>query len=213
MSNIKIEEAKRILKLAIIQKNEIKIEGLVVELKINKEEIQFLYKEESVDTNQKSYIIEFDYEDLSYKLKSKITNNNIEVLEVLSKEENNNRLIKVEDYGSLLIDKKTELSINIIKISRSLLFFKILKKDEDTVFNNLDSKLELIIKYNEKKIKLEVNPKIESVSKTEDTLIYSEIEIKEESKEIFEEYIKEKTYIQNKKEKSILINNLIKENY
>ena len=213
MSNIKIEEAKRILKLAIIQKNEIKIEGLVVELKINKEEIQILYKEESVDTNQKSYIIEFDYEDLSYKLKSKITNNNIEVLEVLSKEENNNRLIKVEDYGSLLIDKKTELSINIIKISRSLLFFKILKKDEDTVFNNLDSKLELIIKYNEKKIKLEVNPKIESVSKTEDTLIYSEIEIKEESKEIFEEYIKEKTYIQNKKEKSILINNLIKENY
>tara|TARA_Y100000588_G_scaffold23752_1_gene23796 strand:+ start:29677 stop:30318 length:642 start_codon:yes stop_codon:yes gene_type:complete len=213
MSNIKIEEAKRILKLAIIQKNEIKIEGLVVELKINKEKIQFLYKEESVDTNQESYVIEFDYDDSSYKLKSKITNNNIEVLEVLSKEENNNRLIKVEDYGLLLIDKKTELSINIIKISRSLLFFKILKKDEDTVFNNLDSKLNLIINYNKKKIKLEVNPKIESVSKTEDTLIYSEIEIKEESKEIFEEYIKEKTYIQNKKEKSILINNLIKENY
>ena len=210
MSNIKIEEAKRILKLAIIQKNEIKIEGLVVELKINKEKIQFLYKEESVDTNQESYVIEFDYDDSSYKLKSKITNNNIEVLEVLSKEENNNRLIKVEDYGLLLIDKKIELSINI---SRSLLFFKILKKDEDTVFNNLDSKLNLIINYNKKKIKLEVNPKIESVSKTEDTLIYSEIEIKEESKEIFEEYIKEKTYIQNKKEKSILINNLIKENY
>ena len=72
MSNIKIEEAKRILKLAIIQKNEIKIEGLVVELKINKEKIQFLYKEESVDTNQESYVIEFDYDDSSYKLKSKI---------------------------------------------------------------------------------------------------------------------------------------------
>ena len=57
------------------------------------------------------------------KIKS---HHNIEVLEVLSKEENNNRLIKVEDYGLLLIDKKTELSINIIKISRSLLFFKIL---------------------------------------------------------------------------------------
>lgn len=213
MSNNTLEEAKRILKLAIIQKNEIKIEELKVELKVKKDEVEFLYKED-IYNNEEDFILEFDYENLSYKLKCKINKSNIKVLELLSKKENDNRLIKVDDYGFLLIDKKTELRVNIINISKKLVFFKILKKDEDSMFNNLDKKVNLIINYNENKIELEVTPKIENVSKNEDTLIYSEINIKEENfNNIFDEYIKEKTYIQNKKEKSILINNLIKESH
>lgn len=216
MSNIKLEEAKRILKLAIIQENEIKIENLEVELKINKNKIEFSYKEESIKYNKEYYTLKFNYEDSIYNLKCKVNNKKgeIEVLKVISTENNDNRLIKVEDYGVLIINKKINININISNISNKFIFFKILKKDEDLVFDNLDKKLNMTMSYNEEDIEIEVTPKIESISKTEDTLIYSEIKIKEEKfKNIFNKYIKEKTNEQNKKEKSKLINNLIKEMY
>lgn len=214
MSNITVEEAKRILKLAIIQKNEIKMEELVVDLKINNNQIELLYSEE-ITNNKPEYILEFNYEDLNYKLKCKINNkSSIQIIEVISNEFNKNRLINTEDYGILTLNEDKSINVNINNISQNSIFFKILKKDEDAMFNNLDKNLKLTIKYKEKEIEFDVNPKIESVSKTEDTIIYSEIKIKkQEDKKLFNEYIKEKSENQNKKEKSKLINNLIKEMY
>lgn len=213
MRNIKIAEIERVLKLAIIQKNKIKINNSEVELRMAKNKIE-LSKEEEFIGSEKENILEFNYEDSIYNLKCKVSSKKreIEVIELVSKEKNNNRLIKVNDYAVLIIDERTKVNVNIEDMSNEQVFFKILKKDEDLVFNNLDKKLNIIMNYNNENIEIEVVPKIENLSKTENTLIYSEIKIKS-SVNVFSEYIEEKTSIQNKNEKSKLINNLIKEMY
>ena len=198
------------LKLSVIQNNPIKLNGLVVDFNINKNQIKINLNDEiEIEKNSE---IEFDYEGITYKVKVNVLDLGVvETKELIDSYINEGRVIEVNEYGRLT-NRDSELMVNITKLNKNKIYFNVLKKDENLIYNALESEALINFKINEKNIKIKVSPVIENISEKDDIMLYSEIEIKE-NKEEFEKYLEKENNKQNKKEKKILIDNLIKEIY
>lgn len=216
MSNENIE-IKKNLNLTIIQENKIKVEGLIADLKINNKRIELIYFEDFNLESKESAIVEFEYENFIFNIKVDIIKEEnkvfLEFNKLNEKKINEDREFKVNEYG-IFKNKNNEIKINLIKITKNKVFFNVLKKDKNFIFDSLDTNCSIDLILNKENINLKINPKIENISENEDILIYSKININIESKEnkkIFEDYLEKNNEIQNQREKKILIDNLIKE--
>jgi hypothetical protein len=216
MSNENIE-IKKNLNLTIIQENKIKVEGLIADLKINNKRIELIYFEDFNLESKESAIVEFEYENFIFNIKVDIIKEEnkvfLEFNKLNEKKINEDREFKVNEYG-IFKNKNNEIKINLIKITKNKVFFNVLKKDKNFIFDSLDTNCSIDLILNKENINLKINPKIENISENEDILIYSKININIESKEnkkIFEDYLEKNNEIQNQRERKILIDNLIKE--
>lgn len=204
---IKMENA---LQLAIIQKTPIKINGLVVDLKIENNKIKIESNEE-VELEEVNEI-NFEYEGVIHKALINLSEEGFIEIETLKESyKNEDRIIDINEYG-ILTNNNTKFRINIKKITKNKIFFNVLKKDENLIFSTLDSNSLIELKINNEDIKINIIPVIENISDNDDILVFSETNI-DDKKEVFKEYLQEQTKKQDRKEKKILIDNLIKEIY